>query len=139
MSSEPPEVKQVIIIRKDLKMRRGKEMAQACHASMAVILNMMEIEKEIRGLTIASLSLPSNNPIVTWLFNGEFKKIVVSVDSEEELLSIYNDAVRFHLPTVLITDSGLTEFNGVPTNTAVAIGPWYSKDIDVLTGNLKLL
>ena len=33
------ETKQVIVIRKDLKMRKGKMCAQAAHASMKVILN----------------------------------------------------------------------------------------------------
>lgn len=38
----------------------------------------------------------------------------------------------------LVIDEGLTEFNGVKTATAVAIGPNKSDLIDVLTKDLKL-
>ena len=39
----------------------------------------------------------------------------------------------------LITDSGKTEFNGVPTNTCLAIGPDYVDEINKITGHLNLL
>lgn len=32
---EPKAIKQVIVVRKDLKLRRGKEIAQGAHAAMA--------------------------------------------------------------------------------------------------------
>jgi len=40
--------------------------------------------------------------------------------------------------TARITDSGKTEFGGVPTNTVVAIGPDHPEIIDSITGHLKL-
>jgi PTH2 family peptidyl-tRNA hydrolase len=39
----------------------------------------------------------------------------------------------------VVTDSGLTEFGGVPTKTCVAIGPDKSSKIDIITGGLELL
>ena len=61
------------------------------------------------------------------------------MDSEEELLKIYEKAKKAKLPCSLITDSGKTEFNGVPTNTVVVIGPDKSTKIDKITKKLKLL
>ena len=71
--------------------------------------------------------------------NSGFTKICVRVDSEEELLAIHQKALNVNLESHLITDSGRTEFNGVPTNTCIAIGPDYSDTIDQITGHLKLL
>jgi len=114
-------MKQVIVIRKDLKMRRGKEIAQGAHAAMAFL---------IKGdFTRANLN--------TWLHGGQ-TKICVSVDSEEELLEIYNNAKDAGLIVNIIIDAGRTEFNGIPTNTCIAIGPNKSEDIDKITKHLKL-
>ena len=67
-----------------------------------------------------------------------FAKIVVQVENEEELVAIYEKAKIAGLESNLITDSGATEFHGVPTKTAVGIGPDYSEKTDLITGNLKL-
>ena len=67
-----------------------------------------------------------------------FAKIVVQVENEEELVAIYEKAKIAGLESHLITDSGATEFHGVPTKTAVGIGPDYSEKTDLITGNLKL-
>ena len=55
------------------------------------------------------------------------------------MLDIYQQAKDKGLPCSLIVDAGLTEFNGIPTKTCIAIGPAYSKYIDPITGHLKLL
>lgn len=125
--------KQVIVIRKDLNMRKGKIVAQGAHASVKVILDMMI--PEARG---SILELNPDTPLIDWI-TGSFTKICVSVDSEQELIDIYEKAIASGLHASIITDSGLTEFGGVPTRTAVAIGPNWSNDIDTVTGNLKLL
>jgi PTH2 family peptidyl-tRNA hydrolase len=70
---------------------------------------------------------------------GRFKKIAVSVNSEEELLEIYQKALDKGLPVKLIKDAGLTEFGGVPTLTCLAIGPENEEKIDEVTGHLPLL
>lgn len=107
-------------------MRRGKEIAQGSHASIAFLTRRIQAE---------SFSLSEAE--TDWL-NGSFAKITLQVNSEEELLSVYNQACEAELEVHLITDSGLTEFDGVPTKTCLAIGPDYSEKIDLITKNLKL-
>jgi PTH2 family peptidyl-tRNA hydrolase len=68
-----------------------------------------------------------------------FKKICVSVNSEQELLDLHKAAVEAKIINSLIQDSGLTEFGGVPTYTTVAIGPDFEEKIDAITKHLPLL
>lgn len=114
-------MKQVIVLRKDLGMRKGKMCAQSCHASMKATLENMD------------------HPDVKEWLAGIFTKVVVSVDSEEELFAIYEKAKDKGLVCSLIRDAGLTEFGGVPTYTAVAVGPSTREKVDAITGHLKLL
>lgn len=136
--------KQILVVRKDLNMRKGKIASQCAHASMKAILDYMVDdttynspmqEKEIK---VKHLWLDKGTPIEDWI-NGRFTKICVSVDSEAELLEVYNNAKSVGLICALITDAGLTEFNGVPTKTCCAIGPAWSDEVDKITGHLKLL
>lgn len=114
-------LKQIIVIRKDLNMRKGKMVAQGAHASMKAVLPHL-IDWRVKQ----------------WL-SGAFTKICVSVDSEEELLSVYGKAQLSNQICALIEDSGLTEFNGVPTLTCCAIGPATDDELQEITGHLKLL
>jgi len=123
--------KQVIVIRKDLNMRKGKMVAQGAHASMAAILNLARREGN-------TLVIPLDARIEPWL-TGRFTKICVSVNSEAELLAIHSQASANGLVTALILDAGLTEFGGIPTHTAVAVGPDVAANIDAITGTLPLL
>ena len=75
--------------------------------------------------------------VAPWI-DGIFKKICVYVNSEEELLKIKEQAEAKGLITCLITDRGLTEFNGVPTNTALAVGPDTYEKIDEVCKGLPL-
>lgn len=117
-------MKQVILMRKDLKMRRGKEIAQGSHASMAFILK----GRDDKTLT---------KDIAEWV-NGGQTKVCLQIHSEEELLELYQKAINSGLRSNFVTDAGRTEFNGVPTKTCVAIGPNKSEDIDKITKHLKL-
>jgi PTH2 family peptidyl-tRNA hydrolase len=128
-------------------MRKGKMVAQGAHASMAVIVNLLESRSipsdpdtdfaDEGGLFLSADTLGFKR-IQEWL-DGKFTKICVSVDSEEELRDIFNKAQAAGILCSLIQDAGLTEFDGVPTYTAVAIGPDYPEVIDPLTKHLKLL
>jgi peptidyl-tRNA hydrolase, PTH2 family len=127
-------VKQVIIIRKDLKMRRGKEIAQGSHASIAFLTERLtHSSNALFAITPADFSQAEWE----WM-QGNFRKICVVVNSEEELRKVYQDAKDAGLVAELIEDSGLTEFGGVPTFTAVAIGPDLDEKIDPVTGHLTL-
>lgn len=125
-------IKQVIIIRKDLNMRKGKMVAQGAHASMAAILDegfWGESDEYVIECT---------DDMTEWLQNS-FTKICVGVDSLEELEHMHELAMAEGIPNAIIKDSGKTEFGGEPTFTAVAIGPADESVIDEITGDLKLL
>jgi len=111
-------------------MRRGKEIAQSCHASMAAIFNMAKEEDN-------HFKIPLPLEVREWIL-GNFKKVCVTVDSEAALYEAYNKAKELGIPCSYIVDEGLTEFNGVHTATCAAIGPWTSEVIDPITGHLKL-
>ena len=122
-------IKQVIVIRRDLKMRRGKECSQAAHASMIWLCDRLN--------RFMYRNPQFSTDEMEWL-QGTFTKITLQVNSEEELLDIFNKAKVKGLNVYLVTDIGKTEFNGIPTNTAIAIGPNKSEDIDSITSELKL-
>lgn len=126
------DLRQVIVVRKDLNMRRGKLVAQSSHASMAIFFDRME---PIEGTDDYVLHM---TPEMRAWREGLFTKICLYVNSEEELLTVLAEAEAAGLPCRLITDSGLTEFAGVPTNTCIAIGPARKSDLDPITGHLPL-
>lgn len=126
------ESKQVLVWRHDLnKIRKGKCMAQASHASWGAGLSIAKREGN-------KIIIDLDDPYVKSWFEHRFKKVVVSCPGEKELVEIYNQAKKAGLPCALITDAGLTEFNGVPTKTCVGIGPGDPDEIDKITGNLPL-
>ncbi len=126
-------VKQVIVMRKDLNMRKGKMIAQGAHASIAFLTRQATIEGSVLQTTL-------RNPeeVAEWMAKG-FTKICLYVNSEEELDHVYQQAVQSGLNASLIIDSGLTEFGGIPTKTCCAIGPNLNGEIDRITKELKLL
>lgn len=132
--------KQVIVMRKDLNMRKGKMIAQGAHASMKALLDMGDVtEVQHQGKVAVARYIPLVDTAVEQWVNGTFTKICVFVESEAELLEIYKTAKDQKIPTALICDNGLTEFGGVPTNTCCAVGPAASEIVNNITGHLKLL
>jgi PTH2 family peptidyl-tRNA hydrolase len=125
------EHKQTIVLRKDLNMRKGKMVAQGAHASMRAILMLGHREGD-------RFVIPLDQRFEPWLL-GRFKKICVAVNSEAELLALYQKSQAAGLITALIQDAGLTEFGGVPTYTALAVGPDTEERVDSITGTLPLL
>lgn len=147
--------KQVIVFRKDLlkgpnAIRKGKFGAQCAHASLGALLKLFNVYKQepIRvGIYEAeqgqiqyeyNVFFGENTVLDDWL-NGKFTKVVVSVDSDEELIALNKALDDTFIPHALITDAGLTEFHGVPTNTCLGIGPYVAEEIDKFTGHLPLL
>jgi peptidyl-tRNA hydrolase, PTH2 family len=119
--------KQVIVMRRDLGMRRGKEIAQGAHASMLWLAH--------RVRHVHMTFTPAER---LWL-GGAFTKVCVRVDSEEELMGIVQSAQEAGVMVHLVVDAGRTEFHGVPTPTCCAVGPDFPERIDPITGHLKLL
>jgi PTH2 family peptidyl-tRNA hydrolase len=131
MNEELP--KQWIVLRKDLKMRKGKMVAQGSHGVLKVFLEQM-----VRGPEEGKFTFYASGAVLAWL-EGKFTKVCVGVQSEEELLEVYEKAKAASIMCTLITDAGLTEFDGVPTNTCVVIGPAYPSQVKDIVGDLKLL
>jgi PTH2 family peptidyl-tRNA hydrolase len=111
--------KQVILVRMDLKMPKGKLAVQVAHASAEALLGS------------------SSEKINSWKREG-MKKVVLKVVDKEDLMYYVKKARSYKLKTGLITDAGKTFFD-THTTTCCAIGPDVSDKIDVVTGNLKIL
>lgn len=117
-------MKQVIVIRKDLNMRKGKMVAQGAHASLGAALIAYEDTK-----------YPGR--YATWVKEGQ-TKIVVGVPDVKDFFDLWHKVKQTNLPSSLIQDAGRTEFKE-PTYTAFAIGPGEDSTIDSITGHLSLL
>ena len=112
-------LKQVILVRTDLKLPKGKLAAQAAHASVDAVLK-------------------SDKKMVNeWREEG-MAKIVLKVKDEKELISFFQRAKDDDLVASLITDAGRTVI-APGTRTCVGIGPDEEEKIDRLTGRLGLL
>jgi PTH2 family peptidyl-tRNA hydrolase len=144
--------KQIIVMRKTFtingekrKLRTGKYTSQSAHASLGAILGQMDYHADMKylhgdeneGTKTLTLELKRGSAIHDWI-NNSFTKITLCVETEEELLAVYNKAKEAGLITCLITDKGNTEFGGVPTITCCSIGPAWSDELDPITGNLEL-
>jgi peptidyl-tRNA hydrolase, PTH2 family len=126
--------KQVIVIRRDLRMRRGKEIAQGAHAATAWLADRVLQTIGPNGYVDHVALSPAER---AWL-ESSFRKVTVKVNSEDELVAVYQKALDAGLVVHLVTDRGLTEFGGVPTRTCLAVGPDYDDLIDPVTGDLEL-
>ena len=116
------EFKQVILVRTDLKMGKGKLAAQVAHASLGAALKAMETHRDW---------------FEKWMEEGQ-AKVVLRVSSESELLEYKEKALDAGLPVELVVDRGLTQLKP-GTTTCLGIGPAPSELIDRLTGMLRLL
>jgi PTH2 family peptidyl-tRNA hydrolase len=111
--------KQVILVRADLKMGKGKIATQAAHAA------------------IGAFKLVDEEVVKEWEKEGG-KKVVLRVKDEKELLQIYKKVKKEKIPCFLVKDAGLTQIKA-GTITALGIGPAEGEKIDKITGKLKLL
>jgi peptidyl-tRNA hydrolase, PTH2 family len=116
------EFKQVIVVRKDLRMGMGKIASQVGHAAVLGVERSRKLNKSW---------------LRNWLNEGQ-PKIVLRVNSLKELLQVQSDAEDLMIPLVIIQDRGLTQ---IPTGTVtcIGIGPAPSDIIDKVTSELKLL
>ena len=135
--------KMMIVMRRDLKMRKGKIAAQAGHACIDAILMALNKEGRVNDFEITDdgiilkYSDKSTTPLSDWFKYG-CAKICVYVDSEEELMNIADKAKEKGIIAAVITDAGMTEFHGVPTKTCLAVESLPAEVADELTGNLPL-
>ncbi len=114
--------KQVIAVRTDLGMSKGKLAVQVAHGAVSAGERARVTKQDIWR---------------SWLREGQ-KKVVVKVTSEEELLELRRVAINRDLPQAIIRDAGMTELPP-GTMTVIGIGPGKADTIDEVTGQLKLL
>lgn len=110
-------IKQVIVVRKDLKLKKGKLAAQVAHAAI--------------------LAYEKSRYKREWKKEGQ-KKIVVFCKDEKELLLLKKEAEEEKLPIALVIDAGLTHLKR-GTKTCLGMGPATEEKIDRITGKLKLV
>jgi len=117
------EIKQVIVVRSDLKMGKGKVAAQVAHAALD-----------------AAEAAQRRHPdwYDSWKGQGQAKVVVKTDGGEEALEDLQRQARSLGLPVSLIQDRGLTQLEP-GTTTCLGIGPGPAGEIDKVTGRLKLL
>ncbi len=115
-------LKQVIVVRQDLKMGKGKLAVQVAHAAVS----SAEMARKHRKDWFDS-----------W-FRESQAKICVKVESENDLRKLKGKIDEAGLPNSLIQDAGLTQLEP-GTTTCLGIGPVPSELADRFTGELKLL
>lgn len=143
MPSTSYRAKQMIVMRRDLKMRKGKIAAQAGHACVEAVL--MALVREGRGADLRASdgwawvehAEDDATPLTDW-FDAGVAKVCVYVDSEEELLDLAARGRELGFAVALVRDVGHTEFHGEPTYTCLAFEPLPAESIDPLTGELPL-
>ena len=114
-------LKQVLVLRTDLKMGKGKLCSQASHASIEAFLKAKQKDSFLAE---------------QWLKQG-MPKIVLKVEGEKELLEVFEKAKKT-IPSALIKDAGRTQVEQ-GSITALVLGPWIGEEIDKFTKHLKLL
>lgn len=130
-------IKQVLVVRTDLKMSRGKSGSQCGHGATKGFFDRGTFI-ETPGLeTPYELRIPCTRQMYEWV-NGIFTKVCVAVASEEDMLEIKAKAEAAGIMTALIEDNGLTCFHGEKTSTVLALGPDDPEILDPITGHLPL-
>ncbi|MBS3142386.1 peptidyl-tRNA hydrolase Pth2 [Candidatus Woesearchaeota archaeon] len=112
-------MKQVIVIRNDLKLPKGKLAAQVAHASTEAALRT------------------ARSVLERWRAQG-MKKVVLKVETVEELREIERVAKRLKLVTAMVMDAGHTVVEP-GTITCLGIGPDSEEKINQVTGSLKMV
>jgi len=112
-------MKQVILVRQDLKLPKGKLSIQVAHASTEALVRS------------------DKDDIKEWR-SGGMKKVALKVKDKKELIEHKNKAEDEGLVTALISDAGKTVVEP-GTITALGIGPADEDKIDRVTGKLRLI
>lgn len=106
----------------DLKLSKGKTASQAAHAAVMCFKKTLESDPSLAS---------------KWLNVGQ-PKIVLKVDSLEELENLRESAKKAGVITALVLDAGRTQISP-GTATCLGLGPDYDEKIDALVKELKLL
>ena len=114
--------KMVLCVRMDLKMSKGKIAAQCCHACLGVWKKLWR----------------RRDPVLRVWEEGGQPKVTLQVSDEEAMLELYQRAKQIGVPTYIVVDAGRTQV-APNSRTVMAVGPASEKEVNEVTGRLKLL
>ncbi|EEE61816.1 hypothetical protein OsJ_16439 [Oryza sativa Japonica Group] len=113
--------KMVLVVRNDLKMGKGKIAAQCSHATLGLFKKLQQrAPKSLRR----------------WERCGQVK-VVVKIESEEDMLVLQGRAKSLNIPTHITIDAGRTQIAPNSRTVMAILGP--ADMVDDVTGGLKLL
>ncbi|KAK4560132.1 hypothetical protein RGQ29_009062 [Quercus rubra] len=116
------ELKMVLVVRQDLKMKSGKIASQCAHAATGMYAELMQSHRSL---------------LRQWEQCGQ-PKIVVTCKNQQEMNKLKEAADNIGLPTFVVADAGRTQvLSG--SKTVLAVGPGPKESVDSVTGKLCLL
>ncbi|KAI5403237.1 hypothetical protein KIW84_050712, partial [Lathyrus oleraceus] len=121
-SNADQELKMVLVVRQDLKMRSGKIASQCAHAATGMY---------------AELTQSNRSLLRHWEQCGQ-PKIVVTCKNQQEMNKLKETAESVGLPTFVVADAGRTQVSA-GSKTVLAVGPGPKAIVDSVTGRLALL
>jgi len=135
--------KQIILVRKDIKLPKGKLGSQTAHASLGVVKKLI-LAGNLDPFYYDKI-LPHPEDIYGWKRDyigqwwlGSWTKVCLGLGSIDELDPLLDKCVEANLIYDIVTDNGLTVYNGTPTITCIGIEPSSSEILDPIFGHLKL-
>ncbi|AES73870.1 peptidyl-tRNA hydrolase 2, mitochondrial isoform X1 [Medicago truncatula] len=116
------ELKMVLVVRQDLKMKSGKIASQCAHAATGMYAELMRSNRSL---------------LRQWEQCGQ-PKIVVTCKNQQEMNKLTEAAESIGLPTFVVSDAGRTQVSA-GSKTVLAVGPGPKAILDSVTGRLSLL
>ncbi|KAK8547401.1 hypothetical protein V6N13_098111 [Hibiscus sabdariffa] len=121
-SNADHELKMVLVVRQDLKMKSGKIASQCAHAATGMYAELMHSDRSL---------------LRQWEDCGQ-PKIVVTCRNQLEMNKLREAAENIGLPTFVVADAGRTQVSA-GSKTVLAVGPGPKMAVDSVTGKLNLL
>ncbi|KAB1223622.1 Peptidyl-tRNA hydrolase 2, mitochondrial [Morella rubra] len=113
--------KMVLVVRNDLKMGKGKIAAQCSHATLGLYKKLLH---------------RAPKALNKWEMCAQ-PKVVLKIESEEDMLALQEQAKLLKLPTHITIDAGRTQIAPNSRTVMAILGP--VEVVDDVTGGLKLL
>lgn len=120
-------------MRRDLHMRKGKAIAQACHGAVNIALKTLDRDGLPWHIEEDRIYVDGESELSDW-FSNSYTKICLYVDSDEVLLNLKKNADDAGILSFLVQDDVATEFHGMGTYTCIVFEPLDSTVIDPITG-----
>lgn len=129
--------KTIVVIRKDLKLSKNDMLIQSNYATMELLKRFMKKDKQLFGKNVRYIIETNiDSPLDVILSNTDEKEFYL-IDSEDELLHLYNKIKISDIPVVLIEDTDIKGSKGNKIKTCLAMTSINEKDISNLIGHLN--